>query len=119
MGEWIGKIRWLWSGRSFGNSIADSLAIPRSVFHRAMETGGMPMPLVVLAEIRQRGVPVIEARRVLAPIVIAGLFTLLTKLGAQDQLVAAHSKLTHQFPNGGSRSAYSEAFKNVDALVKA
>jgi hypothetical protein len=119
MREWIDKVTWLWSGRSFGNAIADSMTIPRRVFRRAMEVGGMPEPVVVLAEIRRRGIPVLEARRVIAPIVVAGLFTLLTKFGAEDDFVLAHSKLTHQFPNSVSRAAYTDAFKTVDALVKA
>lgn len=119
MREWIDKVKWLWSGRTFGNAIADSMTIPRRVFHRAMEVGGMPEPDVVLAEIHRRGVTVLEARRVIAPIVVAGLFTLLTKFGAEDDFVIAHSKLTHQFPNSVTRTAYTDAFRNVDALVKA
>jgi len=119
MRELIDKLKWLWSGRSFGNAIADSMTIPRRVFHRAIELGGLPEPEVVLAEIHRRGVSVVEARRVIAPIVVAGLFTLLTKFGAEDDFVIAHSKLTHQFPNSSTRSAYAEAFKHVDALVQA
>src|SRR4051812_19896274 len=112
MRAWIDKVRWLWSGRTFGNAIADSMTIPRRVFHRAIEVGGLPDPEVVLAEIHRRGVPVPEARRLIAPIVAAGLFTLLTKFGAQDDFVLAHSKLAHQFPNSGTRHAYADAFKS-------
>lgn len=119
MGKLIEKFRWLWSGRSFGNQIADSMTIPRNVFHRALALGGVPMPAVVLAEIRRRGTSVADARRVIAPIVIAGLFALLAKFGAQDSFVAAHAKLVHQFPGGVTRAAYSEAFRSLDALVRA
>src|SRR5262245_4778820 len=98
MGKLIEKFKWLWSGRSFGNQIADSMTISRSVFHRSLELGGMPMHLVVLAEIKQRGTSVSDARRVVAPIVIAGLFALLSKFGAEESFVSAHQKLVHQFP---------------------
>ncbi len=117
MGEWIDKVRWHWSARSFGNQIADSMAMPRTLFHRAIEMG-IPTHLAVLAEIRRRGTSVVEARRLFAPIVIAGLFALLSKFGAQEHFVAAHSKLTHQFPEGTSPNAYSDAFRKLDALVK-
>jgi hypothetical protein len=117
--EWIDKVTWLWSGHSFGNAIADSMTIPRRVFHRAVEVGGLPEPEVVFAEIQRRGVPVVEARRLIAPIVVAGVMALLAKTGAQDDLLLAHSKLTHQFPKATSRDAYSDAFKDVNALVKA
>jgi hypothetical protein len=119
MREWIGKLKWLWSGRSFGNAIADSMTIPRRVFHRAIVLGGLPDAEVALAEIQRRGVPVTDARRLIAPIVIAGLLKLLAKSGAHDELLIAHSKLTHQFPKAISRDAYADAFKSVDALVQA
>ncbi|HZP12515.1 MAG TPA: hypothetical protein VFB36_08850 [Nevskiaceae bacterium] len=119
MREWIDKVKWLWSGRTFGNAIADSMTIPRGIFHRAMELGGLPDPEVVLAEIHRRGVSVMEARRVIAPIVIAGVLKLLAQVGAEDDFILAHSKLTHQFPHSGTRAAYADAFKNVDAMVKA
>jgi len=119
MREWIDKVKWLWSGRTFGNAIADSMTIPRRVFHRSMEMGGLPDPEVVLAEIHRRGVSVVEARRVIAPIVAAGLLKLLAQFGAEDDFILAHSKLTHQFPQSTTRAAYTDAFRNVDALVKA
>jgi hypothetical protein len=112
-------MKWLWRGYSFGNAIADSMTIPRRVFHRAIALGGLPDAEVVLAEIHRRGVSVLEARRLVAPIVLVGLFAALSKTGAHDDLVIAHSKLTHQFPKAGSRDAYADAFKSVDALVKA
>ena len=119
MGDWIEKLRWQWGARSFGNQIADSMAMPRALFHRAIAVGIPKTHLAVLAEIRRRGTSVVEARRLFAPIAIAGLFALLSKFGAHEHLVSAHAKLAHQFPESTSPRAYSEAFRQLDALVKA
>lgn len=69
-------------GKGFGNEIADSMAISRSLFHTAIEEGGLGMHLIMLASLKDEGKSVLEAREIILPILANGIFSLEKRLGS-------------------------------------
>lgn len=78
-------------GKKFGNEIADSMAISRSLFHTAIEEGGLRMHLVMLASLKDQGTSVIEARDVCLPILANGILLLEQRLGSLSEISKAKS----------------------------
>lgn len=76
-------------GKKFGNEIADSMAISRSLFHTAIEEGGLGMHLVMLASLKDQGASVIEARDICLPILANGILLLEKRLGSLDVICKA------------------------------
>ncbi len=73
-------------GKKFGNEIADSMGIPRRVFHTAIELGGMEMHLVFLAVLKDEGKSINEAREEMLPILMDGLYAMEARFGTQMQI---------------------------------
>jgi len=80
-------------GRSFGNEIADSLCISRNMFHTSMEFGGVAQHLIVLAAIKDNGVPVSALQETCARIVYEGALNQIPRFGETKIIVKTLSTL--------------------------
>ncbi len=76
-------------GKKFGNEIADSLTISRSLFHTALEEGGLAMHLPMLASLKDQGTSIIEARNIVLPFLANGVLLLEQRLGSLDVICKA------------------------------
>jgi hypothetical protein len=80
-------------GKKFGNEIADSLNMERSVFHAAIEEGGLPMHFLVLAGFKDDGISINEAKKTLHPSLFVGLSVLKERFGDVPKINRAFEAL--------------------------
>ena len=80
-------------GKNFGNEIADSMGLPRNLFHTAVEGGGFAMHLITLASLKDEGASVVEAREMCLPYLSQGIENLKSRFGNVPKIMAAKELL--------------------------
>ncbi len=118
LSDWLKAFRLTSAGRSFGNKIADSMLMSRTMFHNAIEAGGVPMHLITLAQIKFSGATVIQARGAVAPILISGLQALEQRFGPLAIITKNAAVLKQFYPNCDAEGAHAEAMIELASLIK-
>lgn len=79
----IGGLIKVYSGKKYGNKIADFLKIHRGLFHSAMEEGGCEMHLLKLHFLKQESLDMAEVAYDSCEYLLRGLLVLETRFGKQ------------------------------------
>ena len=83
------KIRSKPRGKKFGDEIAESMTLGRQLFHAALELGGLNSHLDELANYRDAGLTLFEARSRVLPYLSKGLLVLETRVGRRRSIDSA------------------------------
>lgn len=116
--EWFKAFRLISAGRAFGNEIADSMLMSRNMFHNAIEAGGVPMHLMMLAQIKFSGASVMQAKKAVAPILMTGLQVLEQRFGPQAPIAKSSALLKELYPNCDADGAHMEAMVEMASLIR-
>gem|GEM_PF-2309559 len=112
----IGGLMKVYSGKKYGNKIADFLKINRGLFHTAMEEGGCEMHLLKLYFLKQEGLGMAEVAYDSCEYLLRGLLVLETRFGKQPLSEDAFEKikafrLAHEKSTSSSDASMSEAYQ--------
>lgn len=82
------------SGRRYGNKVADCLGISRSIYHAAMEEGGMAQHMLALYSLKHSGATVAEVCVHSCKYLDRGLDKLELRFGTQAQITNARYQIS-------------------------
>jgi hypothetical protein len=79
----------VWSGRRFGNQVADHLCVNRRLFHSALELGGLSQHLILLGLASRANQPVGDTAALVSGYLIDGLGDMRVAFGEQQLILSA------------------------------
>ncbi len=92
--SWFSAFLYNRKGKRIGNEIADSMLVPRRLFHSAVVKGGLPYHLPVIASMHDDGHSLNEIRKNMIPYFAAGLDVLERSFGHQPSIDKAREVVT-------------------------
>lgn len=81
----------VYQGQAFGNRVAESIGMNSSLFHSAIEEGGLNMHLLILFQFEEQGKSYSEVCDYMLPFVLKGLNVIESRFGPQELIDQARA----------------------------